>query len=279
MLQVLVMESTRKLNFFPPKGGISPYYSPRMILHEENVDYMKHCRVPFGTYVQAHDEPNPTNTQKPRTLDCIYLRPLSNHQGGAELLDLRTNQLITRREFTPVPITQNIIDLVHGIAEREKMPTGLKIVTRTGQVIYDSAWIAGVHYELQVRNNDQNNNNQDDEDDSDDSDYQDSQQSDEDDYGDDDDADGDSGYDEIDPEEVAGLQAPNAGEQEDDEENEEEANPIEADEENNQQEQDDNIETQEDSEIEQEPSVHTQKMFRSVQSVYPRIRGSTVLQG
>ena len=33
MTKYLVTESCKKLNFFPPKGGISPYFSPRMILH------------------------------------------------------------------------------------------------------------------------------------------------------------------------------------------------------------------------------------------------------
>jgi hypothetical protein len=33
MLQVLVMVSTKKLNYFPPKGGTSIFYSPRMIMH------------------------------------------------------------------------------------------------------------------------------------------------------------------------------------------------------------------------------------------------------
>ena len=36
-IKYLAMESTKKLNFFPAKGGVSEYYSPRMILHQENV--------------------------------------------------------------------------------------------------------------------------------------------------------------------------------------------------------------------------------------------------
>jgi hypothetical protein len=58
------MECTKKLNFFPPKGGVSEYYSPQMILHHENIDYAKHCAIPFGTYVQAAQENSPSNTQE-----------------------------------------------------------------------------------------------------------------------------------------------------------------------------------------------------------------------
>ena len=88
MVKILTMESTKKLNFFPPQGGVSEFYSPRMILHQQNIDYNKHCTIPFETYVQAQQENNPTNTQEPRSLDCISLRYVSNQQGGRGLLDL-----------------------------------------------------------------------------------------------------------------------------------------------------------------------------------------------
>ena len=94
MVKVLAIEVTKKLNFFPPSGGVSPYYSPRMILHQQNLEYNKHCAIAFGTYVQAHHEPTATNSQSPRTLDCIYLRYVDNLQGGHQLLDLRTGKTI-----------------------------------------------------------------------------------------------------------------------------------------------------------------------------------------
>ena len=47
MVETLVMESAKKLNFFPPKGGVSQYYSPRMLLHQKKLDYFKHCNHEF----------------------------------------------------------------------------------------------------------------------------------------------------------------------------------------------------------------------------------------
>jgi hypothetical protein len=38
------MESTKKLNFFPNRHGVSKHYSPRMILHHENLDYDRHYK-------------------------------------------------------------------------------------------------------------------------------------------------------------------------------------------------------------------------------------------
>jgi hypothetical protein len=39
MKHIFAMESTKKLNFFPAANGVSPYYSPRMIMHYEALDY------------------------------------------------------------------------------------------------------------------------------------------------------------------------------------------------------------------------------------------------
>ena len=109
MVKMLVTEAAKKLNFFPAKHGVSKYYSPRMILHQRNLDYTKHCQYALGTYVQAHEEPKISNTNAPRSLDCLYMRYNDNAQGGHELLHLQTNSLIKRRRVTPVPITPAII--------------------------------------------------------------------------------------------------------------------------------------------------------------------------
>ena len=118
-----------------------------MILHQKNLDFDKHCQYSFGTYVQAHDEPDPSNTNAPHTLDCIYLRNNDNAQGGHDLLYLQMNRTITRRRVTPIPIMPAILKMVHRIAATDGMPKGLKISNRTSQVLYDSTWIAGVDFD------------------------------------------------------------------------------------------------------------------------------------
>jgi len=90
MLKYLAMVSCHQLNLFPAKGGVSPYLSPHVILGGFNLDYNKHCQIPFGTYVQVNQENNPKNTLAPRTIDAIYLRPMQNVQGGHEFMDLNT---------------------------------------------------------------------------------------------------------------------------------------------------------------------------------------------
>ena len=188
------MESTKKLNFFPNKHGVSKYFSPRMIMHQENLDYERHCRYQIGEYVQAHDEPNHTNTNAPRSLDCIYLRPMDNAQGGHEVLHLQTNKVIKRRKLTKVPMPPSIIKQVHALAALDNMPQGLKISNRANNIIFDSAWIAGVDY---------------DEEDFDDEVYD--EEDDEEDDDDDENEDYEGDYDEMDTHELADiLQEPNA---------------------------------------------------------------------
>ena len=145
IMKILVMEAARKLNYFPAKYGISQHYSPRQIMHQQTLDYEKHCKFVFGSYVQAHDEPAPTNTQAARTIDAIYLRPVDNG-ASHEVYDLSTQEIIDRRDLTPLPITKAVIDTVNAIAEREHQK-GLRMTSKTGKVLYDSSWTAGVDYD------------------------------------------------------------------------------------------------------------------------------------
>ena len=83
MLKYLAMVATKQLNLFPAKGGVSPYFSPHVLLTKTDLDYDKHLKIPFGTYVQAFHEETPKNNNAPRTLDAIYLRPTRNKQSRA----------------------------------------------------------------------------------------------------------------------------------------------------------------------------------------------------
>jgi hypothetical protein len=125
---------------------ISLYYSPRMILHQKNLDYLKNCKTTFRSFVQAYNKPNPKNDNSPRTLDCIYLRYTDSHQGGHELLHLPTNQVIARRNITMILITKAIQDQVAELAKAEEMPEGLKISSKTDVILYNLTWIAGVDH-------------------------------------------------------------------------------------------------------------------------------------
>ena len=143
IMKALVIESARKLNYFPAKHGISKHYSPRQIVHQTTLNYEHECKYAIGTYVQAHDEPNPTNTQAPRSLDAIYIRATDT---GHDVYDLSTQKIINRRRLTAMPITPTVIKAVEDIADAEKQK-GLRIKTKKGRTLYDSSWTAGVDYD------------------------------------------------------------------------------------------------------------------------------------
>ena len=191
MIRALAMVCAQQLNLFPPKGGVSQYYSPHMILTERSWDYKKHCQVPFGAYVQASHESDPSNTNDPRTIDAIYLRPIKSMQGGHEVMDLNSGRMVTRYKVTECPVTPLVIKAVEAMAAKQNIKS-LKFKNRHGVIFHPADWIAGVDYEEDEDPNDE--------------DYIETN-ADDDDYGDDDDFDDDSSYyDRVDPNELDDLE-------------------------------------------------------------------------
>jgi hypothetical protein len=119
IINYLAMIQANKLNLFPMKGGVSKYYSPRMILNQTNLNYTKHCVVPFGAYVQANHKSTKTSSNVTRTLDAIYLRPAQNQQGGHKLMDLNSGQLISRNIVHEIPVTNAVIKAVENMAYQQ----------------------------------------------------------------------------------------------------------------------------------------------------------------
>jgi hypothetical protein len=62
-----------RINWVPPKGGVSQQFSPFTIIHQRAVDYNKHCKYTFGDYVQTHEEGD--NTMRERTIDAPIPEP------------------------------------------------------------------------------------------------------------------------------------------------------------------------------------------------------------
>ena len=190
----LAMLVTDQLNYFPAKGGASKYFSPHVLLKKMDLDYEKHCKIPFGSYVIANHEHDPKNTPATRGIDCIYLRPLNNKQGGHYLMHLSTGKLITRQTVTVVPITDSVIHRVDKLGTKQGMKS-LKLETKDKQPLFPANWIAGVDYEDTDDNMDDN-----------DEEYTESD-TDEDSYDFDDELDDEESYDRMDTDEIDELLA------------------------------------------------------------------------
>lgn len=118
------------LNSFPATNGISDRLSPRTIVTGQTVDYNKHCRLEFGSYVQVHEEHD--NSMASRTTGALALRPTGNAQGGYYFLSLTTGRVITRKSWTSLPMPQDVIDRVHVLARRQHAERGVAFADRDG---------------------------------------------------------------------------------------------------------------------------------------------------
>ena len=78
MLIKMVYNAVKWINTFLLKGGILEFLSPQTILTSTQLNYATDCCLPFGSYVQAHKEPNPTNGQESRTVGVICIGPSGN---------------------------------------------------------------------------------------------------------------------------------------------------------------------------------------------------------
>jgi hypothetical protein len=91
--------------------------SPRdIIMGEEKLDYKKVCQLPFGAYVQVHDDLDITNTMESRTTRAINLGPTGNLQGTHRFLSLKTGELLARRRWTELPVPSDVIHRVEEMA-------------------------------------------------------------------------------------------------------------------------------------------------------------------
>jgi hypothetical protein len=80
MLKEMVTACVFWLNMFPPHDSISKTLSPCALMTAFSLDYSKHCRLEFGSYVQTHEEHD--NSMQSQTTGAIALRPTGKCQGG-----------------------------------------------------------------------------------------------------------------------------------------------------------------------------------------------------
>ena len=71
-------------------------------------------------------------------------------------MSLKTGQELSRPHVTVLPMTESAIKAVEAMAAREGMPTGLKVHTKSGKILYDSALTAGVELPHQTKTDQEN---------------------------------------------------------------------------------------------------------------------------
>ena len=124
MITSMVRLAVTNLNILPAENGISKHLSPHTIITgKPGPDYNMISKVEFGTYVQVHDEPSPTNTNTARTTGAIALNPTGNEQGAYYFMSLNTGERLNRRKWTELPMGNDVIAAVEARALREGQPS------------------------------------------------------------------------------------------------------------------------------------------------------------
>jgi hypothetical protein len=112
MLIELIYHVVLWLNAFLEKSGVSETLSPRKIVYRHKLDFAKHCKSPFGTYCEVHDDPMRTNTMATCSTPAIVLGPTGNLQGTYKFLSLATGKKVKQCAFTLYPMPDSIIKKV-----------------------------------------------------------------------------------------------------------------------------------------------------------------------
>lgn len=94
----MLIEMTYTINFWihavTVDDGVSAHIIPRELITGLKINAKKHCMLPFGSYVQLHEEHD--NTMAPRTVVAIALGLTGNAQGGHRFFSLMTDRVVSR---------------------------------------------------------------------------------------------------------------------------------------------------------------------------------------
>jgi hypothetical protein len=101
------------------------------------LDFAKNCKIPFGAYVETHEENKPTNTMVERTCGAICLGPSANFQGSHKFLCLCTGRKIIRKQFREVPMPASVMKCAEAIALGDKRSGNMEFTDRNGIPITD----------------------------------------------------------------------------------------------------------------------------------------------
>jgi hypothetical protein len=123
------------INAFPTSSRVPKTFSPRTIVTGTALEFNKHCQIPFGAYVEVHEDITITNTMTEWTQPDIGLGPTANFQGSYKFLSLKTGKRITRKKFKELPMPDSIIRQIEALTTREKQDKVITFCNRLGDPI------------------------------------------------------------------------------------------------------------------------------------------------
>ena len=104
------------LSAFHPCRTKKLQLNPRELITGSGLDYQRHCKYEFGTYVQIHEDTY--NTMRPRTFGLIALRPTRNEQGRHFFLLITTGRRLNQLHLTEFPMSDHVIDQLNRLVQQ-----------------------------------------------------------------------------------------------------------------------------------------------------------------
>ncbi len=130
MLIELIYHVVLWLNAFLAKSGVSETLSPHKIVYRHKLDFAKHCRLPFGTYCEIHNEPTPTNSMLTCSTPALVLSSTGNLQGTYKFFSLAMGKKVKQRAFTPYPMLDLVIRKVKVYGKSTALPGSFDFANR-----------------------------------------------------------------------------------------------------------------------------------------------------
>ena len=102
-----------------PSSASGDCTSPRERFLGRKIDYQRDLRVGFGDYVQTYTPNIIKNSMTSRTEGAIALLPMGNLAGACKFFKLSTKQVVTRDQWTPLPMPDNVIAYMNKFADAQ----------------------------------------------------------------------------------------------------------------------------------------------------------------
>ena len=116
------------LSYIPARNLVSEQYLTIEIFTGSCLDFKKHCKVVFGSYVEEHKNLVVTNNTTPITYEFISLEPTGNLQRTQKVFCLNTQQVLKLRKIETMVEPDIIIKLVNSCPKGQKVA----VWTKTG---------------------------------------------------------------------------------------------------------------------------------------------------
>jgi hypothetical protein len=139
LLSELIRPIVFHLNALPSNNKMIKT-SPLELMTGRKFDHNKHVRnLAFGDYVQAKTPNILSNSMTARTEGCIALGPSGNSQGGWRFLNLSSNHIVIRNQWTILPIPSTAIEHMNHLAKSQRRQLSKDPIYSVGQPLLSNA--------------------------------------------------------------------------------------------------------------------------------------------